>query len=85
MLLITGAAKRLGVALAKGLAKDGHRIAIHYFVLTIASREGIAIADVPWLELSPLKTRFATHSRAPRSCRSNRHSLTLGLLIPITE
>jgi len=29
-ILITGSAKRLGAALAKGLAKDGHRIAIHF-------------------------------------------------------
>jgi 3-oxoacyl-[acyl-carrier protein] reductase len=29
-ILITGAAKRLGAALAKALAKDGHRIAIHF-------------------------------------------------------
>ena len=29
-ILITGAAKRLGAALAAGLAKDGHRIAIHF-------------------------------------------------------
>jgi NAD(P)-dependent dehydrogenase (short-subunit alcohol dehydrogenase family) len=29
-ILITGAAKRLGAALAQGLAKDGHRIAIHF-------------------------------------------------------
>jgi 3-oxoacyl-[acyl-carrier protein] reductase len=29
-ILITGAAKRLGAALAKGLAQDGHRIAIHF-------------------------------------------------------
>lgn len=29
-ILITGSAKRLGAALAKSLAKDGHRIAIHF-------------------------------------------------------
>lgn len=29
-ILITGSAKRLGAALAKGLAQDGHRIAIHF-------------------------------------------------------
>jgi 3-oxoacyl-[acyl-carrier protein] reductase len=29
-ILITGAAKRLGAALAKALAKDGHRIALHF-------------------------------------------------------
>ena len=29
-ILITGSSKRLGAALAKGLAKDGHRIAIHF-------------------------------------------------------
>jgi NAD(P)-dependent dehydrogenase (short-subunit alcohol dehydrogenase family) len=29
-ILITGSAKRLGAALAKGLAKDGHRIALHF-------------------------------------------------------
>jgi len=29
-ILITGSAKRLGAALAKGLAADGHRIAIHF-------------------------------------------------------
>ena len=29
-ILITGAAKRLGAALAQGLAKDGHRIALHF-------------------------------------------------------
>jgi NAD(P)-dependent dehydrogenase (short-subunit alcohol dehydrogenase family) len=29
-ILITGSARRLGAALAKGLAKDGHRIAIHF-------------------------------------------------------
>jgi NAD(P)-dependent dehydrogenase (short-subunit alcohol dehydrogenase family) len=29
-ILITGSAKRLGAALAKGLAGDGHRIAIHF-------------------------------------------------------
>ncbi len=29
-ILITGSARRLGAALARGLAKDGHRIAIHY-------------------------------------------------------
>jgi NAD(P)-dependent dehydrogenase (short-subunit alcohol dehydrogenase family) len=29
-ILITGSAKRLGAALAKALAKDGHRIAIHF-------------------------------------------------------
>ena len=28
-ILITGSAKRLGAALAKGLARDGHRIALH--------------------------------------------------------
>ena len=30
IILITGAAKRLGATLALGLAKDGHRIAIHF-------------------------------------------------------
>jgi NAD(P)-dependent dehydrogenase (short-subunit alcohol dehydrogenase family) len=30
VILITGSAKRLGAALAKGLAADGHRIALHY-------------------------------------------------------
>ena len=30
IILITGSARRLGAALAKGLAKDGHRIAIHF-------------------------------------------------------
>ena len=30
IILITGAAKRLGAALAVGLARDGHRIAIHF-------------------------------------------------------
>jgi NAD(P)-dependent dehydrogenase (short-subunit alcohol dehydrogenase family) len=29
-ILITGAARRLGAALAKGLAQDGHQIAIHF-------------------------------------------------------
>jgi len=29
-ILITGSAKRLGAALAQGLAKDGHRIAVHF-------------------------------------------------------
>jgi NAD(P)-dependent dehydrogenase (short-subunit alcohol dehydrogenase family) len=29
-ILITGSAKRLGAALAKALAKDGHRIALHF-------------------------------------------------------
>ena len=29
-ILITGSARRLGAALAKGLAKEGHRIAIHF-------------------------------------------------------
>jgi NAD(P)-dependent dehydrogenase (short-subunit alcohol dehydrogenase family) len=29
-ILITGSAKRFGAALAQGLAKDGHRIAIHF-------------------------------------------------------
>jgi 3-oxoacyl-[acyl-carrier protein] reductase len=29
-ILITGAARRLGAALAKGLARDGHRVAIHF-------------------------------------------------------
>jgi NAD(P)-dependent dehydrogenase (short-subunit alcohol dehydrogenase family) len=29
-ILITSSAKRLGAALAQGLAKDGHRIAIHF-------------------------------------------------------
>jgi 3-oxoacyl-[acyl-carrier protein] reductase len=29
-ILITGSAKRLGAALAKGLARDGHRIALHF-------------------------------------------------------
>ena len=29
-ILITGSAKRLGAALAKGLAADGHRIAVHF-------------------------------------------------------
>jgi 3-oxoacyl-[acyl-carrier protein] reductase len=29
-ILITGSAKRLGAALAQGIAKDGHRIAVHY-------------------------------------------------------
>jgi len=29
-ILITGSARRLGAALAQGLAKDGHRIAIHF-------------------------------------------------------
>jgi 3-oxoacyl-[acyl-carrier protein] reductase len=28
--LITGAAKGLGAGLARGLAKDGHRVAIHF-------------------------------------------------------
>lgn len=30
IILITGSAKRLGAALAKGLAKEGHRIALHF-------------------------------------------------------
>ena len=30
IILITGSARRLGAALARGLAQDGHRIAIHY-------------------------------------------------------
>jgi 3-oxoacyl-[acyl-carrier protein] reductase len=30
IILITGSARRLGAALARGLAGDGHRIAIHY-------------------------------------------------------
>jgi NAD(P)-dependent dehydrogenase (short-subunit alcohol dehydrogenase family) len=30
IILITGAARRLGAALAKGLAEDGHRVAIHF-------------------------------------------------------
>jgi 3-oxoacyl-[acyl-carrier protein] reductase len=29
-ILITGSAKRLGASLARGLAKDGHRIALHF-------------------------------------------------------
>ncbi len=29
-ILITGSARRLGAALARGLAKEGHRLAIHY-------------------------------------------------------
>jgi 3-oxoacyl-[acyl-carrier protein] reductase len=29
-ILITGSAKRLGAGLAKGLARDGHRIAVHF-------------------------------------------------------
>lgn len=30
IILITGSARRLGAAMARGLAQDGHRIAIHY-------------------------------------------------------
>jgi 3-oxoacyl-[acyl-carrier protein] reductase len=30
IILITGSARRLGASLARGLAQDGHRIAIHY-------------------------------------------------------
>jgi 3-oxoacyl-[acyl-carrier protein] reductase len=30
IILVTGSARRLGAALARGLAQDGHRVAIHY-------------------------------------------------------
>lgn len=40
-LLVTGSAKRLGAALALGLAKDGHRIAVHYRTSRAAATETV--------------------------------------------
>jgi NAD(P)-dependent dehydrogenase (short-subunit alcohol dehydrogenase family) len=42
-ILITGAAKGLGAALARGLAADGHRIAIHYRSSRTEAEETLAV------------------------------------------
>jgi 3-oxoacyl-[acyl-carrier protein] reductase len=45
-ILITGSARRLGAALAKGLARDGHRLAIHFRTSRDEAEEtGQAIRD----------------------------------------
>src|SRR5580658_2481984 len=41
-ILITGSAKGLGAALARGLAQDGHQIAIHYRTSRQAAAETLA-------------------------------------------